>query len=1121
MKPFYFILSFVLSVLFLNGQTPFTCDGSFYLSLTNSGSSQVYRVTIDPVTNNVQFSSLTNGTGTSINAIGYRITDNFIYGVDPGLGNFYQIDASGSAVLKSALPFVTGSSQVVAGDMTPDGDTMILVHSPNNQDFSLQKVEMSSGNYTYTTLNLTMQSTGGAPTFRTADIAIDPITGDIYGYNGERILKYNRITGLVDDLTFPIQTVEVLGALFFDAFGELHGYGRPAGGSGQNTYFDINKNTGVISLVTTGPNSSGTDGCSCPFTIKMQKTASVDTISPCGRVIFDFKIVNRSGIGRSSIDFQDVMPIDFTFTNVVSNPFGGVVTGIGTNTIFIDDMNIPIGESILRIEAKVSATASGTYFNQAILFNLPSALGSTAVSDYPVTITVDDPTPIVVIPTLQAFAFGDTTVCAGAATASLNASGLNGTGAPYSYHWTSTTGTVINPNAKTPTVIPNGTTTFHVTVTDFEGCTATDAVVVTVDTLNWALGQDTLICIFDSIWLSGAYPALDGMSFLWSNGSTDTTYWAIGTGTFWGTVTDACGNSITDSINVQESFINVLTTTSTDSTKCFAGNDGNASVQITQGTPPYAFQWSNGQNTSTSTNLSMGTYSITVTDANGCKNINTAIVNQPPDIIITSTLIDSASCFGSADGAAFATAIGGVGNYSYAWATLPIQTSQAAVGLLGPASHVVAVSDFYQCVRFDTVFVPAPLPLTLFPYSAGTVCYGFEDATATVTVFGGTPFYSYQWDANAMNQTTMNATNLASGVYVVTVTDYNGCQATAALSIGDALPFIFDYEVVQPSCFGDRDGSLRLTIGNGHPPFSYQWNVTNADTTALNNLASDVYVVTVTDDLGCVQIDSFLLNQPKELVATLKPTDLSCFESQDGQIYIYATGGNPFYEYSINQSAFSNANIIHGLAAGNYEIVVRDTNQCTAIASVELLQPDALWVKVGEVQPINQGDSLLVKTESNLSTDILTFKWEEQFVRNSIRCDTCAETYLAPLADLYYTVMVTDTNGCTAEDGFWVNVNVNRIVAVPNAFTPNDDLVNNVFMIHAEKAITVRMLRIYDRWGELIFEQNDFPVNDPNFGWDGTFKGQVLDTNVFGWLLEVEFLDGVRQSYSGNVTLMK
>ena len=207
MKLHYLAIFFLFFSINLFGQTPFTCDGSFYISLSSGGTSQVYAITIDPVTNNVLFNPLANVTNSSVNAIGYRITDNLIYGVRPNTGDLYQIDATGNAILKTTLPFVTSTNNTVAGDITPDGDTLIVIESPDREDASLRKIELSSGNYNITTVPLILQSTGQAPTSRTADISIDPITGEMYGYNNNRILKYNTATGLVDDISFPIQSV--------------------------------------------------------------------------------------------------------------------------------------------------------------------------------------------------------------------------------------------------------------------------------------------------------------------------------------------------------------------------------------------------------------------------------------------------------------------------------------------------------------------------------------------------------------------------------------------------------------------------------------------------------------------------------------------------------------------------------------------------------------------------------------------------------------------------------------------------------------------------------------------------------------------------------------------------
>ncbi len=1106
----------------LKAQTPFVCDGSFYLALSNGGSSQMYRVTIDNVTGNVLFNPLANNAGVGLNGIGYRITDNFIYGVNPNSRDLYQIDANGQAFFQANLNLSSAYSYV-AGDITPDGDTLILLGATSNPsgDKVLYKVDLSSPSFAATSVNLIAQSTGSAPTFRSADIAIDPTSGVIYGFSGSKLVIYDSNTGVIDDVSFPnVTTTDILGATFFDAFGNLKAYGRTPGNSTQQTFFEVNKNTGAITSVTNGPSASGNDGCSCPYTIKIQKTANVDTVEQCGRIIFDFKIVNASGIDRNGIDLQDVMPPDFTVTQIISNPFGGTVTGIGTNTLNITDMLVPIGENTIQVEAKISNTAIGTFFNQAILFDLPAALGGTAVSDYPVTVLVDDPTPIVVVPhSMQVQATGDTTICFGASFAQLGVQVTNGTNPPYTYNWSPSTD-LSSPTAQSPISTTDGTITYSVTVTDDEGCFASDDVTVSVDTLSIFLGNDTTICINDSVLLSAAYPALDGIQVLWSDGSTDTTYLAPGTGTYWVRLTDACGNISSDTIHITESYTNVLTSMSATPVSCFGGNDGTASVVATQGTSPFTYQWTNTQTSSNISILIAGIYKVTVIDANQCRNVNQISVNQPPDILTTMTLLDSASCFGNSDGSAIVAASGGVGGFIYAWSTVPSQTSTVATNLFGPSTYTVQVMDANQCIKTDTISIPSPPVLSVNASSAGTICFGQNDAIAMATPSGGTPGYSFLWDANAMNQTGNQATQLAAGIYFVTVTDFNGCEASTALTVGDAAPLDFEFETKLPSCFGDADGVVYVGLNNGLAPYQFRW-FNNSTNDSIPNLAAGSYSVTVTDGNGCVESDTVELKEPGLLNVQVNTTDLSCYQSKDGQIYMLPIGGTPLYEYSIDGENFSNANIIHGLSAGSYPIMIRDSFDCESSTFVTLFEPNELILNAGEDLTIEQGDSVLLEALTSTDSSNLMFIWTEQFVRNSLSCDTCRTPFASPLAELFYTITVVDSKDCVAKDGIWVRVNTNRTVYVPSGFTPNGDQTNDIFLIHGVDGTQILSFKIFDRWGELMFQQENFPVNDLNFGWDGTFRGEKMDTNVFAWTVEVLFVDGERRQFSGNVTLVR
>ena len=1114
------LLIILISTSFLAfAQTPFVCDGSLYLSLGSGGTTTFYGVTIDNVTGAVQFNALNGSSGANVNGIGYRITDNFIYGVNASSRVLYRIDATGIATALTTLNLNTSLSYY-AGDITPDGDTLMLLGAGSAN--ILYKVDLASPTYAVTSVALTKQSNGAVVSFSCADIAIDPITGKIYGYNGSKLVTYDRNTGLVDDVTYPnSSTADILGALFFDAFGNLKGYGRPNGGNTQNTFFNINKNTGAITTVTTGPNAQGNDGCSCPYTIKIQKTVDKDTVQQCDKVIFKFEIANLSGTSRSGVDLQDIMPSGFTATQILQNPYGGTVTGIGTNSLNITDMLVPVGTDSILVEAKVSGTALGTYFNQAIIFDLPAALGGTAVSDYPATVQVDDPTPITVIPhSMTVTAWGDTSICVGASSALLNVTVNNSTNTPFTYDWSPATD-LSHTNIRTPLATPTQTTTYSVTVTDTEGCSASDDVTVAIDTLDIFLGNDTTICILDSVLLDASYPSLDGLQWLWSDGSTDTTYLAPGTGVYWVRVIDACGNIDSDTITVTESFTNVLTTMNMTPVTCYDGNDGSAAVSVIQGTAPFTYQWNiSSMTTDSITGIMSDIHKVTVTDDNQCKNINQIFVSQPSEIIPTATLIDSALCYADASGSAYISAIGGVGAYAYAWGTIPSQTTPIAINLIGPATYTVSVTDANQCVKIDTISIPAPLPITLFPSSDGTKCFQESDAEASVIANGGTPDYFYQWDGNAANQTTATASNLASGTYQMTVTDANGCLESTFVIVGEAAPLNVVFDIVEPNCFGETTGIIEASITNGVAPYSFVWEDGTIGNT-LDNIGVGIYHVVVIDSNSCTLADSAFLTQPELLELTTNVTDLSCFESKDGKLYMIAQGGTSPYEYSKDGLNFSNANIIYGLEAGFYPVILRDTLGCETSDFITVFQPTELIVNAGEDRIIEQGDSVEMFVATSYPSEKLTFYWEEEFIRNSLSCDTCETPWAKPLSDLFYTITVVDSLGCTAEDGIWVFVDVEHEVYVPNAFTPNEDNVNDIFIVHGKEGIRISMFRVYSRWGELVFEASDFDVNDTNFGWDGLMNGQKAHQGVYGWVIEAEFVDGVKRVFKGNVTLME
>jgi len=183
-----------------------------------------------------------------------------------------------------------------------------------------------------------------------------------------------------------------------------------------------------------------------------------------------------------------------------------------------------------------------------------------------------------------------------------------------------------------------------------------------------------------------------------------------------------------------------------------------------------------------------------------------------------------------------------------------------------------------------------------------------------------------------------------------------------------------------------------------------------------------------------------------------------------------------------------------------------------------IVQPPELLVDLGADITIELSDSTQLFAQSN-SSDSLAYVWSPP---DGLSCIDCPDPVINIIDTETYTVMITDEDECTATDDITVNVDKTRNVFIPNVFSPNNDGTNDIFMIYGGKGVVgVLELKIYDRWGELIFENYDFSTDDPTMGWDGTFRGQTMNPAVFVYHAEIEFFDGVIIPYAGDVTLVK
>lgn len=391
----------------LDAQQPFTCKGQYYLSLTKSGSksSGLYEVKISENGQNIYLDTISSGLDLVLNGMGYRITDNLIYGVDPSTGGLRKVGSDGVAIdlgLPQGLP---SGPLYYAGDVTPDGKYLLLIGLGGTPQ--IVKVDLDDPNYSCTFVPLLNNNVG------IVDVAFDPFTGILYGHDfrNRKLVIVDPDTGEIRGDFIRQSQVDQLGAIFFDSFGNLFGYGS-YGTFDQDKFVSINKVTGEISLLSQGPISSGQDGCACPYTLQLQKIVEPEIAYPCTDVVYSFIVSNGSGTTRSNISLLDTMPEGLVAKEIIQNPFGGEVL-LNGNILSLSNMVVPVGIDTVKVLVEVGQEALGIYKNQAILSGLPIALGSFTLSDDPFTFIEKDSTKLLILPLDLSFIAENYKTCPG------------------------------------------------------------------------------------------------------------------------------------------------------------------------------------------------------------------------------------------------------------------------------------------------------------------------------------------------------------------------------------------------------------------------------------------------------------------------------------------------------------------------------------------------------------------------------------------------------------------------------------------------------------------------------------------------------------------------------------
>ncbi len=616
-------------------------------------------------------------------------------------------------------------------------------------------------------------------------------------------------------------------------------------------------------------------------------------------------------------------------------------------------------------------------------------------------------------------------------------------------------------------------------------------------------------------------------AYQWCNGETGPQASALpGNQACMVTVTDDFGCARVESIFIDE-VLPLQPSFSGSMLRCAGDSDGVASFSVEQGWPPYQYAWQklgggpggSGAITSegevvTLIGLAAGSYQVTVSDV-FVQNIFTVEVTEPPVLAVAVNQIDSASCYSFCDGAVSVTVSGGTGAYQYGWSGS--QAPGPLISGLCAGDYQLSATDANSCLTVLSVRIGEPEE---FIATAGVLtavsCFGGADGSAAVSA-NGSPA-AYAWSSGANSAT---ADRLATGFYSVTVTNADGCTDVAEVFMPQpAAPVSAVILEDKPvSCHSGSDAVLSAQAGGPGLSFSYFWS-NGAGSRRNSGLAAGAYAVTVANELGCEGTAGYLLGQPDPITASLEIEHLNCRNlAQGGAIFVEnVRGGTGAYVYSIDGASFGSAPVFTGLQPGSFEISIRDMPGCTYRFPAVLDAPPILTVTLGDDLVIPLGDSIALYAETNSSAPLFTWKSSEGDDPSPGQT-----AVVRPIHSTAYTVTVYDTvSFCSISDVVLVMVDKTRRIFIPNAFSPNGDGYNDTFFPFGGSDVRlIRLFRVFDRSGGMVFSAADIGPNDPAQGWDGTLKGRLMLPGVFVWLAEIEFEDGLREVFKGDVVLMR
>jgi gliding motility-associated-like protein len=580
-------------------------------------------------------------------------------------------------------------------------------------------------------------------------------------------------------------------------------------------------------------------------------------------------------------------------------------------------------------------------------------------------------------------------VCAGQ-TAQLEA--IGGT----SFTWAAANG-LTTTNIYNPIVSPTSTTTYNVSMS-WGSCSKTASKTITVGGTHVTLAASPSLKTCDGSPVQLTADAGNGATYAWNGGAGAAVFSATNSGAYTVTATDVTGCTTTASANVVVS--NLSLGSPVISPSCGGAANGGVNITVNGTATPYTFNWNNAATSEDLTNIAAGTYTVSVSNTDGCSVTQSYTVTQSSTGISLAATVTDVTCNGGNNGSINLSVNGGNAPYNFVWNN-GAQTQN--ISNLNAGNYDVVVTDAIGCMGSQSIAVSEMNGIAITATKTDVSCNGGNNGAVNVAVTGGNSVYTFNWNDNNNNQ---NRAALAAGSYTLTVTDGNGCSAVSTTTIAEPAAMQVTTTATGTNCT-TASGAISTSVANGASPFTYNWSHNaNAHTANVTGLAPAIITVTVTDANGC--------SAAKTTTVGVASNTANANFTQSGN---YCTGnvnfvsaapgsGSHIWNFGGNSTSTQYHPTFAFAGAGSYNvthIVTKGFCADTVIKPVVVFPIPSVSATVSNITCNNTNDGAIQVNVAN-GTAPYSYNWGSG-IHTANRSNLTAGNY---------TVTVVDQNSCSA-----------------------------------------------------------------------------------------------------------